>query len=165
MAISKLEAARQQLDCAIRLLDSEDLPAHTLAYAAYCLLRDLIGPGPTMQVLRTLEKQVGLRVVPEFLKHAEDDPNALLKEHSPKTAHLTIALAIRLWKEHGQEVSEAMRDFCKRPDPYQTGYRHGAALEVVQHHPLQELGNIVTQASTVSGAPTIPGPPRRSPTR
>jgi hypothetical protein len=71
MAISKLDAARKQLDCAIHLLDSEDPAAHTLAYAAYCLLRDLSGAD-----LRKLEDALRLREVPEFLKHADHHPEA-----------------------------------------------------------------------------------------
>jgi hypothetical protein len=156
MAISKLDAARKQLDCAIHLLDSEDPAARTLAYAAYCLLRDLSGAD-----LRKLEDALRLREVPEFLKHADHHPEAILREHSPKTAHLTIALAIRLWKEHGQEMTEAMRDFCKRPNPCKLGHRHSAALEMVQHGSLPGLASIVTLPSTVSGTPTIPGPRRR----
>jgi hypothetical protein len=119
--IGKLDAARQQLDCAIRLLDSEDVAAHTLAFAAYGLLRDLLGHGPDMEVLLRLEKRVKLRNVPEFLKHGKHDPEAILKEHSHETAHLTITLAIRLWEEHGQELTPAMQNFGKRPDPYKPG--------------------------------------------
>jgi hypothetical protein len=100
-----------QLDCAIRLLEDEDLAAHTLAYAAYCLLRDLLGADAA---LRKLEKVVKLDEVPNFLKHADHHPEAFLNEHSPKTAHLTIRLAIRLW-EDGKEQTELMREFCKRP--------------------------------------------------
>ena len=43
--IDKFEAAQRQLDCAIRLwvADEDSLGIHTLAYAACCLLRDLLG--------------------------------------------------------------------------------------------------------------------------
>jgi hypothetical protein len=43
--IDKFEAAQRQLDCAIRLwfVDEESLAIHTLAYAACCILRDLLG--------------------------------------------------------------------------------------------------------------------------
>jgi hypothetical protein len=42
--ITKLDAAERQLDCAVRLrLRNEDsLSVHTLAYAAFGILRDLI---------------------------------------------------------------------------------------------------------------------------
>jgi hypothetical protein len=160
--IGKLDAARQQLDCAIRLLDSEDLAAHTLAFAAYGLLRDLLGHGPDMEVLLRLEKRVKLRNVPEFLKHGKHDPEAILREHSHETAHLTITLAIRLWEEHGQELTPAMQNFGKRPDPYKPGHRHSAAVETVrQGGPLAELENIVTKPSTASSGAIIPGARRR----
>lgn len=160
--IGKLDAARQQLDCAIRLLDREDVAAHTLAFAAYGLLRDLLGHGPDMEVLLRLEKRVKLRNVPEFLKHGKHDPEAILKEHSHETAHLTITLAIRLWEEHGQELTPAMQNFGKRPDPYKPGHRHSAAAETVrQGGPLAELENIVTKPSTASSGAIIPGARRR----
>jgi hypothetical protein len=146
--ISKLEAARQQLDCAIRLPDTEDLAAHTLAYAAYGLLRDLLGPGATVKVLRKLKKQLSLQDVPEFLKHAECYPEAILKEHSANTAHLTIRLAILLWEEHGQGQTDAMRDFCKRRDPYKPGYRHSAALEEIERGRMPEPGMLAAAPST-----------------
>jgi hypothetical protein len=86
-----------------------------------------------MEVLLRLEKRV-----PEFLKHGKHDPEAILKEHSHETAHLTITLAIRLWEEHGQELTPAMQNFGKRPDPYKPGHRHSVAVETVrQGGPLQ----------------------------
>jgi hypothetical protein len=159
--ISKLEAARQQLDCAIRLPDTEDLAAHTLAYAAYGLLRDLLGPGATVKVLRKLEKRLSLQDVPEFLKHAEWYPEAILKEHSAKTAHFTIRLAILLWEEHGQEQTDAMRDFCKRPHPYKPGYRHRAALEEIERGRIPKPGSLTTVPST--NCDLISQGPRRRP--
>ena len=85
-----------------------------------------------------------------------------MREHSPETAHLTITLAIRLWEEHGQELTPAMQNFSKRPDPYQPGHRHSAAVETVRHGaPLAQLENIVTKPSTASSAAIIPGARRR----
>ena len=110
-----------------------------------------------MEVLLRLEKRV-----PEFLKHGKHDPEAILKEHSHETAHLTITLAIRLWEEHGQELTPAMQNFGKRPDPYKPGHRHSAAVETVrQGGPLAELENIVTKPSTASSGAIIPGARRR----
>jgi hypothetical protein len=81
-------------------------------------------------VLKKLEEKLKLREVPEFFKHAESDPADILEEHSPKTAHLTIALAIALWKEHGQVETAAMREFSKLPDPYKPGHRASYVLTV-----------------------------------
>jgi hypothetical protein len=72
--------------------------------------------------------EAGLGV--QLLQHSKDDPDVLLEEHTPKTVHLTIALAIMLWKEHGQEETEAMRTFSALPSPYKPGYRHSTALKL-----------------------------------
>src|SRR5690242_18095908 len=55
-----------------------------LAYNAYCLLRDKFGLG---DAFATIEETLGLRSIPEFLKHADWYPHAVLKEHSVETAH------------------------------------------------------------------------------
>jgi hypothetical protein len=52
-----------------------------------------------------------------------------LQDHSPETVHLTIVLAIKLWREHGKEETEAMKRFSALPDPYKSGYRHSVALK------------------------------------
>jgi hypothetical protein len=90
--ISKLEAAQRQLDCAIRLFRDEDsLAIHTLAYASYRLLRELLGD-EAEKVMIKLEKSLELGKVP-LSKHRQGDPDAILEEHSANTVHLTIAQA------------------------------------------------------------------------
>ena len=90
------QAARRLLDTAIRLFDEEDLAAHAIAYQAYCLLRDKFGPGEMVEWLKKVEDALNLREIPEYLKHSECYPEAILKEHSPETAYFVITLAIRL---------------------------------------------------------------------
>ena len=144
--INKTDAARLQLDCALRLFDSDDLPAHALAYNAYCLLRDLLGIHP-----KQFEGLDDLRKVPEFLKHARTDPDAILQEHSVKTSHLTVLLAILLWEMNGQKLTDAMREFrerSKRGNPYRSGYRLHAAFEKVQRGSLENLADLLTKPST-----------------
>lgn len=153
--ITKLIAARRQLDAAIRLLDEEDLAAHTFAYAAYCLLRDKFGPGEMMKMLKKIEEELNLREVPEYLKHAEHYPEAILKEHSPETAHITIALAIRLWREHGRKETEPMRAFSRRKNPYEPKKRHYAATEIIASGDIAEVTKIT--ASSTGGSPTTLG--------
>jgi hypothetical protein len=125
--ITKLDAAKRQLERAIHLLDEDDLSAHTLAFAAYCLLRDLIGPGALMDAIKGVEKALNISEIPHFLKHGDHHPEAILKEHSPETAHTTMALAIRLWKENGYEPTITMSEFSRRPNPYEPGKRHRRA--------------------------------------
>jgi hypothetical protein len=66
--IGKLDAAQRQLDCAIRLwfVDEDNLAIHTLAYAACCLLRDLLEE-QKREVLRKFEASQKFGEVPDFL--------------------------------------------------------------------------------------------------
>ena len=155
--ISKLWAARRQLDCAIRLLqEGEDpLAVHILAYAAYCILRDLCGPSQRREVLRQLEKSRQLGKVPNYLKHADKRPHAILKKHSDKHTYITLALAIRLWKERGQPETTEMRAFSELPDPFKPGHKASETLKFVQHGPIADpraaqshLDGLLTAPST-----------------
>jgi hypothetical protein len=154
--ISKLEAAQRQLDCAIRLFQDEDsLAVHTLAYASYSLLRELLGD-EAEKVMIKLEKSLELGKVPNFSKHRQGDPDAILEEHSAKSVHLTIALAIMLWKEHGKAETEAMQQFSALPDPYKPGYRASHTLKIAaEGGPITDemLQAITTLGST--GGPAI----------
>jgi len=155
-SITKLVAARRQLEQAItmRLAGVDSVSMHTLAYASYCLLRDLLGLGPTMAMLRKLEKNLDLGNVPNFLKHAETDPARILKEHSAKTAHLTIALALMLWKEHGQAETALMKQFWTMPDPHKPVYRHSPVFRMAGMGTLREARRkyAVTLSTTGGGA-------------
>ena len=148
--ISQREAAKSHIDCAIRLLKTDDLEAHTLAYAAYGLLFELLGKGPTKDAVRKLEKKLKLGEIPNYFKHRYSNPSAILQEHSPETAHLAIAVAIRLWEEHGESQTEAMRQFSALPSPYEPGFRHAAALNLVQRGPITDVSvtNALTPPST-----------------
>ena len=131
--ISKINAAGHQLDHAIQLLlgVNDSICADTLSYAAYRILREMLGLDRAQLMIR-LEKALKVGKVSSFLKHARTDPDAVLEKHSPETVHITIALAIMLWKEHGQEETEAMKRFSALPGPYEPGYRHSAALKMTK---------------------------------
>jgi hypothetical protein len=144
-AISKTEAARRLLDCAIRLrLREEDsLAAHTLAYAAFGILRDLVRDrGHEMEdvlaVLLNQSSKMGREFsgVPNFLKHADRDPEGMLAAHSPSTVHLTLAFAIRLWVELGGQETPEMQEFAELPDPYKPGYRASEFVRFLQERPV-----------------------------
>jgi hypothetical protein len=108
--ISKLDAAKRQLDCAISLLLSkqDSLAIHTLAYAAYRLVHDH-HPKNVKAILEEFERTVSFKAIPNFLKHADSDAGAILDDHSLETTWLTIAVAIRLWNELGQQEADAAR--------------------------------------------------------
>jgi hypothetical protein len=155
--ITKLEAAGRQLGSALRLRrdGGDSLAVHTLAWAAYCLLRDLLGKSQTREVLRQFEKSQQLGKVPNYLKHADKRPQAILKKHSETHTYITLALAIRLWGERGQPETSEMRAFSALPDPFKPGYKAGAALTFAKEGPISdpqaaraEIQGITTLGST-----------------
>lgn len=79
--IAKLEAAKRQLDAAIRMFfKNEDMLAvHTVSRAAFHVLFDLTSEGDVKKALATYIKKVGAQRFNEeanFLKHADQDPGA-----------------------------------------------------------------------------------------
>ena len=166
-AISKMDAAQRQLDGAIRLrLANEDsLMIYTLAYAAFCILSGLVRArhDPVKHVLDVLLDQSSkmgreLRAVPNFLKHADRDPDGMLAAHSPDAVHLTLAFAIRLWIELGNQETDVMQKFMQLPDPYQAGKRASKFVKFAQERPVlseqdpalwrERLWDIATTTST-----------------
>ena len=132
MTISKMDAARRQLDCAIqlRLRGEDSLGVHTLAYAAFGILRDLVRDRAhqmedVLAVLLNQSSKMGrdFSSVPNFLKHADRDPEGMLTAHSADSVHLTLAFSVRLWVELGGTKTPDMEAFAKLPDPYKPGYR------------------------------------------
>jgi hypothetical protein len=144
--ISKQEAAKRQLVCALRmrLANEDSIAVHTLAYAAFGILKGLAPQGHSitdvLDVLYDQSSKMGrdFSDVPNFLKHAERDPDAMLAEHSAKTVHLTLAFAVRLWIELGNQPTSEMQEFARLPDPYKPGYRASELVKLAQNGPLKE---------------------------
>jgi hypothetical protein len=165
--ITKLDAARRQLDCAIwlRLMDMDSLAIHTLAYAAYGILRDLCHDRcEVMEMVDAIIDHTKFAKVPTFLKHAEWDPQEMLDAHSPESVHLTLVLAIRLWNELGGKETSAMRDFSQFPNPYKPEHKASEAIAFLQDSPpladqdeatrRANLQRILNSPSTRSGVGT-----------
>jgi hypothetical protein len=137
--ITKLDAAQRQLDCAIwlRLKGMDSLAVHTLAYAAYGILRDLCRDRPEVrEMIEAIIDHTEFAKVPSFLKHADYDPEGMLDAHSPETVHLTVALTIRLWKELGREVTPAMSEFNDQlGDPYEPAHRASEGFRYLRDSP------------------------------
>ena len=88
----------------LRLRDMDSLAVHTLAYAAYGILRDLCcGRPEVMEMVNAIIDHTDFAKIPSFLKHADHDQEGMLNAHSPETTHLTVELAIRLWRELGRD--------------------------------------------------------------
>ena len=160
--IDKFEAAQRQFDCAIRLwfVDEDSIAIHTLAYAACCILRDLFD-SQKREVLGKFEVLQKFGEVPNFLKHADRDPEHVLNAHSRLSVNLTIAFAIRLWEEHGRED---LLHAClsELDDPFKPGYQASEKTKLVRHGPITdqnavptEIQRIITLGST-GGASVLP---------
>lgn len=165
--ITKIDVARAQLQEALRLrlTDGNSIAVHTLAYAAFGILRDLIKhqAHPMKDVLAILEDQSSkmgkaFKEVPDSLKHADWFPDFVLESHSNKDVHLTIAFACRLWVELGNCETELMQKFAQLPNPYRPGYRHSEFTHFAQERPVlaeqdetvwrERLGSMRTTTST-----------------
>lgn len=117
--IDKLEAARRQLDCAIRLyFDGEDsLSIHTLAYAAFRILFDLYprhrGDGFAEDLNKLIENfgWKSFTRVPNFLKHAEKDPDEFIHDHSYDLTVTEIGFAATLYSRLAGRYTPEMRAF------------------------------------------------------
>ena len=73
-------------------------------------------------------------LVPNFLKHADEDPDAFLAEHSDKSAHLTLLFAVLLYAANGGEATPYMRSFVESDDPYMEGYKLKKIVEYFRAH-------------------------------
>jgi hypothetical protein len=170
--ISKLEAARRQLDTAIKLyFDNEDsLSVHTLAYASFRLLFDLYpnfsGDGYAAKIDEMIQS-IGwtqFNATANFLKHADRDADQLLDNHDAEHVEGTIGFACCLYRRITGDFTPLMRGFdCWTealhpeafnipPDPDS----HIAALEdkavkAIRAAPLSErlaMGKMLTEALT-----------------
>src|SRR5215216_2032741 len=91
---TKLDAAKQQLDTGIRLLFAREdsLSTHTLAFAAYGLLKGIAERTGRSATLRSIEADAQLRAdfwkelnrLSNFLKHAKDASEPQLIEGIPE---------------------------------------------------------------------------------
>jgi hypothetical protein len=118
--ISKLEAARRQLDTAIRLyfMGGDPTSVHTLATAAFEILKDLDKHGPKTgtffdhietQVKPEYQKYViGIFRAPQnFFKHADDDPDKVL-EFQLAYPEMFMVSACEKYKELAAEETAEM---------------------------------------------------------
>ena len=117
--ITKIDGARRQLDCAIRLFFNGDdsLAIHTLAHAAFKVLYDIYpkrrADGFANQ-LSDVINQLGWRRfshVPNFLKHADNDAAHVLSVHSAEEVETTIGLATILHHRIVGRMTHEMRAF------------------------------------------------------
>lgn len=119
MPITKLDAARRQLSCAIEVFfnDGDSLSIQTLAHAAFKLLYDLYGKSRSddyldrMNGLLTPLGWKKLTEVPNFLKHADRDHDTVLDDHKSESVIATIGMACMLYGRLSFDLTPEMQAF------------------------------------------------------
>jgi len=118
--INKIEAAKRQLDTAIIMFfeKKDPLAVHTLACAAYDMLRNLAG-NKTSQKLQTIKDntvisanqkkdwQQELNNPQNFLKHADKDPNGIL-DFFPEITQYFLSDACNLYRHITTDITNPM---------------------------------------------------------
>lgn len=124
---NKADAARRQVDAAIRMLfQAEDpVPIHTLAMASFGILRNL-----TEKRGNSIQAEIDSMIKPgmegkfwgrffnlaNFLKHADKDPEAIHDFAEEEVNDMVLALCAKLYASLGysltQEMSALLVWFC-----------------------------------------------------
>lgn len=122
LVISKEDAAQRQIDIAIELLflNKDPVSVHTLAMAAFSILKDLAeGRGQYQTLVKATEKirkdklPLFWRLLKEpsnFFKHADNDPETT-KEFSDVVNDGWIMLGISLYQELGYPLTQHMKGY------------------------------------------------------
>ena len=70
--------------------------------------------------------------IPNSMKHADRKPDGWLEDHSPKSAYLTLALAVILWTALGETETDMMSEFWKLDNPLLPGFKARSGLEAIK---------------------------------
>lgn len=119
MSITKLEAARRQLDSAIRLyISNDDLVAvHTLSRAAFRILYDIYPRKRSdgfEKSMNDLIERLGWKEfnrLTNFFKHADSDADAAISDHSRIDTEMGIGFACILYSRIVEKMSAEMKAF------------------------------------------------------
>ena len=119
---NKPDAARRQLEAAIRMLFSGEDPfaIHTVVGAAYRIVRDLAEKAGNTQFHEIFKQMIrpgkekqfwaGINKAANFLKHADSDPAGVL-EVEEELNDVLIATACIYYESLGYELTPIMRGF------------------------------------------------------
>lgn len=123
LSVNKIEAARRQIDVAIRLLfENEDpLPIHTLVIAAFRILRDLASKKDASKVDEAFRSMIKpgmekkfwreIQSFANFLKHADKDPEAVFDIPQEEVNDANLLMASFYYKELGHSLTPEMKAF------------------------------------------------------
>ena len=116
ISITKLDAARRQIDAAVRLSfdDDDKIAIHTLTWAAYGILvaydiktNSGTAWGSTLRASPDNEA----RIISNFLKHADKDHEKALYDFPISIPQTVLRFSIKLYHELTNTMSEEMRIF------------------------------------------------------
>jgi hypothetical protein len=120
---TKLDAARRQLETAISLLfeGGDAISTHTLAYAAFGILKDVAAHRGATNVLASAEALAaagkkgefwkGFNRAGNFFKHADRDPDAVLIGMPEEENEALISIALSIYDDLGCIKSVDLRAF------------------------------------------------------
>jgi hypothetical protein len=119
MLITKLDAARRQIDGAIDLHfnEGDELAIHTLVGAAHILITDLSKAANLQSILDRYivpdwrwKFEKAIRAPQNFIKHADTDAEATL-DFNPHNTELMLFIDIEMFKELTGSATDAMQVF------------------------------------------------------
>ncbi|MGD0565375.1 MAG: hypothetical protein ABSA66_20100 [Roseiarcus sp.] len=186
--INKIDAARRQIECAVRLVVNQDdeLAVHTLTMAAYTILMDLAKGTPFYEFgMKPYLTTIGterFRGASAFLKHADRDPTGILPAFDSTENDWRIGFGILLYRELKGAFTPAMAAFhcwmvIRHPDEFALAedsdpefeqlYRQaielqkksGREVEVVFLKALLDLYKQAAMSATTGFLRRSPGPP------
>ena len=120
MRINKPEAARRQIEAAIRLLFSGEDPiaVHSLAAAGFRIVRDLAHAGEKGEIHRIFKNMIkpgmegefwkGINRAANFLKHAEADPDDILEGVQEEVNDSALVMACMYYQDLGYHLTPTM---------------------------------------------------------
>jgi hypothetical protein len=119
MAITKLDAARRQLNCAIRqYISNEDIvPVHTLSRAAFRILYDIYPIKQSDGFEKSVEaliQRLGWKQfnrVANFFKHADSDADDVVSEHTRADTEMGMGFACILYSRIAGNMTPEMKAF------------------------------------------------------
>jgi hypothetical protein len=112
--INKLEAARRQIDCAVRLYcnDEDIVPVHTLAYAALSVLTSYdkaANKGSSWAKVMREHPCDWSRDIANFLKHADRDPHREIPQFPNIVPEFVLHMCARIYRELAGELTNEMQ--------------------------------------------------------
>ena len=124
--VSKTDAARRQIDCAIKLWINDDDPVsiHTLAFSAFSIVDDInVKRGNKDVTLQGLTETLAepehltevmqrMRAPMTFFKHANRDPHAIL-EFDSQVNEFVLLFTVNGFQQLGEQLTDAQNTFIR----------------------------------------------------